>query len=400
MKIDIGLIEELADLGSENWLNNTVEKKGLMVNGEFTLYLPMYEFTKAKFLQDIEVKTPVLLNFFRTTQIKSNADSLRDMRCVCLKFYTKDGEWDLICSSIPSFFIDKVEKLPLLIKALKPSLENEISNYAQFWDFISDNPETMHMLLWLFSDRGTIKSYRHLEFFSVNTYSFTNENGERFFVRCKFSPVSGVRTITRQESEFLAGFDPNVACRDFHNRLEDGEFVTYDMFAQIIGEEEKEHYDFDLLDISKLWPEKLIPTMKIGKLVVKDINNCERALKTKFNPKNLVEGVDFSQTEMLHILGLIMTGMNGKNHETREFEKKWESKIKEQLDYCDEKDAQAYRQAGEFYDSLSELEKNHLIENLLDSIMFVDETIQERLVKHLLKTHKELGSIIEKGLDF
>ncbi|MEG2199476.1 MAG: catalase [Anaerovorax sp.] len=399
MKIDIELIQELARLRSESQLSHTAEKKEMMVSGEFTLYLPMYELTEAKFLQNIDVKTPVLLNFARMTEIKSNADSLRDMRRVGLKFYTEDGEWDLICSSLPSFFIDKSEKLPALVKSLKPTLEHELSNYASFWRFIADNPESIHTLLWLFSDRGTIKSYRHMEFFSVNTYVMTNGKGKKHFVRYKFSPISGVKTITRQEAEFLAGFDPNVACRDLHSKLEEEE-VHYEMSVQIIGEEEVEKYDFNILDVSKLWPEKSIPSMKIGKLSLKKIQPVYYD-KISFNPTHMVNGIEFSETEMLYLLGFLMKRFDTKLCR----EKAGETVIWKSCESLWTRDDNAnpynvYLQAGTFYEGLSDLQKNHLIENILDSMMFVEEEIQEKIVSHFMKTHKEFGTIIEKGLNF
>lgn len=401
MKIDIGLIQKLTRLGGESWLKNTSEKKGLMVSGDFTLYLPMHEFTEAKFLQNIDVKTPILLSFSRATEIKSNADSLRDMRCVALKFYTKDGEWDLICSSIPSFFIDKGEKLPALMESLKPNLDNEISNYASFWNFIGENPESIHMLLWLFSDRGTIKSYRHMEFFSVNTYVITNAKGEKHFVRYKFSPTKGIKNIKRQESEFLAGFDPNVACRDFYNKLET-EDVTYEMYVQIIPEGDAGQYPFNILDVSKLWPEKLIPSVKIGKLSLQEIQSQGKGKgEIAFNPKNIVKGIGFSDTEMLHLLGLLMRVSGNQFSTGEEVSKVYD----ERMEALEERKQTAcfdnvYQQAGEFYEGLSDLGKNHLIENLLDSMMFIEEEMQEKIVGHLTKAHKEFGMIIEKGLNF
>ena len=217
---DIQLIEKLAQFDRERIPERVVHAKGAGAYGYFQVYRPMKHYTIAKFLQNPDEKTPVFVRFSTVIGSKGSADTARDPRGFAVKFYTKDGNYDLAGNDIPVFFIRDAIKFPDLIHALKPAPDTNIIDQNRVWDFFSSMPETTHMITWVYSDRGTIKSYRRIEGFGVNTYIWLNDKGERRFVKYHWKPALGIETIDRKEAEFLAGADPDVATKDLYDTLE------------------------------------------------------------------------------------------------------------------------------------------------------------------------------------
>ncbi|WP_037372115.1 catalase, partial [Anaerovorax odorimutans] len=409
MKLDMQLIEELADFNREKTPERVICAKGTGAHGIFKLYMPMGDYTKANFLQDIEKEIPVFVRFSTALGSKGTADTNRDFRGFATRFYTEEGNYDLLCSSMPVFFIRDPNKIVKLIHSLKPSYDTNLINREDFWNFISENPETIQMLLWLFSDKGTVKSYRHMEGFSVNTYLWISKTGDTYFVRYHWIPMSGIKCITRQESEFLAGFDPDVATRDLYEYFERGEEVSYELAVQLIKAKDKYKYDFDILDVTKIWSEKLAPSVKIGKMILnKPPTNYKKEVEEiAFNPLNTVPGIELSADKMLNMMSFAFTdaqrhrlGSLSDNHIgriSRESEKLSVLAIDtKEINYK----VDDFTQAGDFYRSLKDMEKNHLIENILDNIMFVEDNIQEKVVGYLSKADEELGAIVAMGLNF
>lgn len=409
MKLEIELIEKLADFNREKTPERVICAKGAGAHGIFKLYMPLGDYTSAEFLQDPEKETPVFVRFSTGLGAKGSADTQRDFRGFASRFYTQNGHYDLICSSMPVFFIRDPEKIVPLIYSLKPSFDTNLTNKEEFWSFIAKNPEAVHMLLWLYSDKGTIKSYRHMEAFSVNTYLWISPAGETYFVRYHWIPMAGIKNITRQEGEFLAGFDADVAARDLYEVLERGEEISYELSIQLIRTKDKYRYDFDILDVTKLWPEKLAPSMKIGKLsLTRPPSNYKKEVEQiGFNPSNTVDGIELSADKMLqmmsfacadaqrHRLGALASDHHGKGTKEKVKRQGWDIDTKE-INYRTDD----FTQAGEFYRTLKDMEKNHLIENILDSIMFVEDEIQEKVVDSLSKSDEELGAIVAMGLNF
>lgn len=416
----IQLINKLTQLVKENIPERIVFAKGTGAHGYFRPYMPMNDFTKATFLMDPDKKTPAFVRFSTMTGSKGSADTLRDVRGFAVKFYTTEGNYDMLSLSLPVFFIRDAIHFPELMHALKPSPDTNITDPERFWRYISETPETIHAIIWLFSNRGTVKSYRHMEGFSMNTYIWISPSGQRQLVRCHWKPLQGIKNISRQEAEFLAGFDPDVATRDLCDSLERGEVTEFELNVQMIPYENKNKYDFDPLDSTKLWPEKKVPYIKVGKLTLdKSTDNYfQEVEKVAFSSANIVPGIEFSHDRLLQ--GSIFASLDAQRHrlgtdfdqipinqskysiddeviqqrfmESVEAEGKVE---KYQESYGDD-----FKQAGESYRFMLPKEQDYLLNNIMDHLMFVDDEIKENVVSYFMKADNELGTRIMRGLDF
>jgi catalase len=304
--------------------------------------------------------------------------------------------------------------------ALKPSPSTNIIEPARFWKYISETPETTHMVTWLFSDDGTIKSYRHMESHSVNTYVWISSNGQRQLVRYHWRPMLGAKNIARQEAEFLAGFDPDAAARDLCDSLERGELTEYELSVQLIPFEKQDQYDFDPLDATKVWPENRVPLLKVGKLTLNKAteNYLEEVEKAAFSPANIVPGGDFSFDRLLQ--GGIFASLDAQRHRLGpDFDQfavnqarypvtaaaaQTSTTAPVQVQGYVERVASAkgndFNQAGEKYRSMPQKEQDHLVDNIIDHLMFVDDNIQRKVVGYFLKADEEFGSRVARGLDF
>ena len=250
----------------------------------------MKEYTRACFLQNAELETPVLVRFSRMMGRAGSADTARDVRGFCVKFFTQEGIYDLVGSNLPVFFIRDPEKYPQLLEALSPCPKTNIRDPERLWKFVSENPETMHMITWLYSDRGTLKSYRTMEGHSVHTYIWENCNGERFWVRYHWRPLEGVEDISRQEAEFLAGYDPDAAARDLAITLEDGRNIKYELCVQLISTKQSIESELSLLDPTVTWPEASVPWIKVGVMILRSgvENYREEVENCCFSPGRLI----------------------------------------------------------------------------------------------------------------
>lgn len=412
MKVDIALIEELAKFNEEGISKRRLCEKGIGVVGDFTLYMSMKEYTAAKLFQNTDHITPVYFRFSRFTEMKSNADSLRDLRGLGCRFLYDHGNYDMLCGSSPVFFVNDVKKLPQLLDCLKPTLARDLTNYEVFWRFIAENPESTFALLWLFSGKGTVKSYRFMDFYSVHTYLWINEKGQRFYVRYHWSPIEKSKTISRHESEFLAGFDPNVAIRDLTESIENEEKIVFELNVQILASDKLTRLDFDPLDVTLVWKSDLVENYKIGKFVAKRVESPDEESKIHINPRNLIEGIGLSQGKMLQAmcmgisdsqrqrLGIVYREPESFSHKGRMWSEQ-EDAHSELYNRCSGNWRRDYYScARDFYMRLNDNERNEIIENILDSIMFVQESIQEKVVDHLTKVDEELGAVLSMGLDF
>lgn len=417
---DVQLIDKLTRFVRERIPERVVFAKGTGAHGYFRVYMPMSDFTKASFLQNPDRKTPVFVRFSTMTGSKGSADTMRDVRGFAVKFYTTEGNYDLVSTSIPVFYIRDAINFPELMHALKPSPSTNIIEPARFWKYISETPEATHMATWLFSDDGTVKSYRHMEGHSVNTYVWVSENGQRQLVRYHWEPTLGVKNITRQEAEFLAGFDPDAASRDLCDSLERGELTEYELSVQMIPFEKQDQYEFDLLDATKIWPENKIPMLKVGKLTLNKAtgNYLEEVEKAAFSPANVVPGIEFSFDRLLQ--GSIFSSLDAQRHRlgsnfdqlpanqtrypinTAATQARAPAPIQVQGNVERNQNAQRddFTQAGERYRSMTQKEQDHLVNNIIDHLMFVDDQIQQKVVGYFLKADEELGTRVARGLDF
>ncbi len=302
---DFHFREKITHFDHERIPERVVHARGFGAHGYFQVYESMAEYTKAKFLQDPSVKTPVFVRFSTVVGSRGSADTVRDVRGFATKFYTEDGNYDLVGNNIPVFFIQDAIKFPDVIHAIKPEPENEIpqasSAHDTFWDFVTGTPETAHMIMWLLSDRGIPRSYRMMEGFGVHTFRFVNQQGKACFVKFHWKPALGVHSLVWDEAQKLAGKDPDYHRRDLWDAINRGEYPEYELGVQIIAEEDEFKFDFDILDPTKLWPEELIPVRRVGKMTLtRNVDNFfAETEQVAFHPGHVVPGIDFTNDPLL-----------------------------------------------------------------------------------------------------
>ena len=302
---DFHFREKLTHFDHERIPERVVHARGFGAHGYFQVYEPMGEFTIAKFLQDPSKKTPVFVRFSTVVGSRGSADTVRDARGFATKFYTEEGNYDLVANNIPVFFIQDAIKFPDIVHSIKPEPHNEIPQasaaHDTFWDFVVSTPETAHMIMWLLSDRGIPRSFRMMEGFGVNTFRFINNEGKARFVKFHWKPILGVHSLVWDEAQKLAGKDPDYHRRDLWDAINMGDFPQYELGVQMIDEEDEFNYDFDILDPTKLWPEEIIPVKRIGKMTLnRNVDNFfAETEQVAFHPGHVVPGIDFSNDPLL-----------------------------------------------------------------------------------------------------
>lgn len=302
---DFILREKITHFDHERIPERIVHARGAAAHGYFQVYEPQTELTKAKFLQDPSLKTPVFVRFSTVAGSRGSSDLARDVRGFAVKFYTEEGNFDLVGNNIPVFFIQDAIKFPDLIHAVKPEPNNEIPQAASahdtFWDFISVTPESMHMIMWVMSDRAIPRSYRMMEGFGVHTFRFVNAAGKARFVKFHWKPLLGVHSVVWDEAQLISGRDPDFQRRDLWDAIEGGAFPEWELGVQIVEEEDEFKFDFDLLDSTKLIPEELVPVRRIGKLTLNrnPDNYFAETEQVAFHLGHLVPGLDFTNDPLL-----------------------------------------------------------------------------------------------------
>lgn len=302
---DFQFREKMTHFDHERIPERIVHARGFGAHGYFQVYEPMAEYTKAKFLQDPSVKIPVFVRFSTVAGSRGSADSVRDVRGFATKFYTEEGNYDLVGNNIPVFFIQDAIKFPDLVHSFKPEPHNEIPQastaHDTFWDFVANNTESAHMVMWAMSDRAIPRSYRMMEGFGVHTFRFVNEQGKARFVKFHWKPVLGVHSFVWDEAQKLAGRDPDFHRRDLWEAIEMGDYPEFELGVQMIEEEDEHTFDFDILDPTKLWPEETVPVKKIGKMTLNrnQDNVFAETEQAAFHPGHVVPGIDFSNDPLL-----------------------------------------------------------------------------------------------------
>jgi catalase len=265
----------------------------------------MAKWTKAGFLQDPGVETPVFVRFSTVAGSRGSTDLARDVRGFAVKFYTNEGVFDLVGNNMPVFFIQDAMKFPDLVHAVKPEPHNEMPQAASahdtFWDFISLMPESAHMIMWLMSDRAIPRSYRMMEGFGVHTFRFVNERGRSTFVKFHWKPLLGVHSVAWDEAQNISGKDPDFHRRDLWEAIETGAFPEWELGVQLVPEADEHKYEFDLLDPTKLIPEELVPVRRIGKLTLnKNPDNFfAETEQVAFHVGHVVPGIDFTNDPLM-----------------------------------------------------------------------------------------------------
>lgn len=302
---DFILREKITHFDHERIPERIVHARGAGAHGVFQLYKPLKAYTKAKFLNDTTIQTPVFVRFSTVAGSRGSTDLARDVRGFAVKFYTEEGNFDLVGNNIPVFFIQDAIKFPDLIHAVKPEPHNEIPQAASahdtFWDFISLMPESMHMIMWVMSDRAIPRSFRMMEGFGIHTFRLINEQGKSVFVKFHFKPLLGVHSVAWDEAQKISGKNSDFHRQDLFDAIESGAFPEWEFGIQIIPEEEEHKFDFDLLDPTKIVPEELVPVTPIGKLTLNrnPDNFFAETEQIAFHPGHLVSGIDFTNDPLL-----------------------------------------------------------------------------------------------------
>jgi catalase len=302
---DFILREKITHFDHERIPERVVHARGSAAHGYFQVYESMAHYTKAGFLQDPSVKTPVFVRFSTVAGSRGSSDLARDVRGFAVKFYTQEGNYDLVGNNMPVFFIQDAIKFPDLIHAVKPEPHNEIPQAASahdtFWDFISLMPESMHMIMWVMSDRAIPRSLRMMEGFGVHTFRFINDKGKARFVKFHWKPLLGIHSVVWDEAQQISGKDPDFHRRDLWEAIENGDYPEWELGVQIVEEKDEHSFDFDLLDPTKLIPEELVPVQRIGRMTL-DRNPDNFFAETEqvaFHTGNIVPGIDFTNDPLL-----------------------------------------------------------------------------------------------------
>ncbi len=302
---DFHFREKMTHFDHERIPERIVHARGFGAHGYFQVYKPMAELTEAGFLQDPSAKTPVFVRFSTVAGSRGSADTVRDVRGFAVKFYTEEGNFDLVGNNMPVFFIQDAMKFPDFVHAVKPEPHNEIpqaqSAHDTFWDFVINNTESAHMIMWAMSDRSLPRSYGMMEGFGVHTFRLVNAEGKARFVKFHWKPVLGTHSLVWDEVQKLAGKDPDFNRRDLYEAIEAGRYPEFEFGIQVLEEEDEFKFDFDILDPTKLWPEELVPVQRIGKLTLNrnTDNFFAETEQIAFHPGHLVKGIDFSNDPLL-----------------------------------------------------------------------------------------------------
>ncbi len=302
---DFIMREKITHFDHERIPERVVHARGSGAHGYFQVYEPLTELTSAAFLQDPAVQTPVFVRFSTVVGFRGSADTVRDVRGFATKFYTTEGNFDLVGNNMPVFFIQDAIKFPDVVHALKPEPHNEIpqaqSAHDTFWDFVWLTPESTHMIMWLMSDRAIPRSYAMMEGFGVHTFRLVNDQGVSRFVKFHWKPILGVHSLVWDETQKLAGKDPDYNRRDLWDSIEIGNYPEFELGIQVIEEGDEDQFEFDILDATKLWPEELVPVRRIGRMVLNrnPENFFAETEQVAFHMGNLVRGIDVTDDPLL-----------------------------------------------------------------------------------------------------
>eukprot|EP00053_Salpingoeca_punica_P016585 m.157187 g.157187 ORF g.157187 m.157187 type:complete len:755 (-) comp17002_c0_seq2:2496-4760(-) len=302
---DFILREKITHFDHERIPERVVHARGSGAHGIFECTEAITDVTCAKLFAEAGKRTPVFVRFSTVLGARGSTDLARDTRGFATKFYTEQGNWDLVGNNIPVFFIQDAIRFPDIVHAAKPEQHHDMPQAASahdtFWDFFSLNPETVHHTLWNMSDRGIPRSYRTMQGFGVNTYRLVNQAGAAVFVKFHWLPAAGTHSVVWDEAVKISGADPDFHRRDLWEAIETGAFPQWDLAIQTVTEEQAEAFDFDILDATKLIPEELVPLRVVGRLTLNrnPDNFFAETEQVAFCVSNVVPGIDFSNDPLL-----------------------------------------------------------------------------------------------------
>ncbi|MBC2687500.1 catalase [Bacillus toyonensis] len=413
LKQDSVLHETLQEFIHEKIVERPVHVKGFGAFGYFQTIYPMSEHTKLSFLQHSNEKVPVMVRFSLAVSTKGTPDTSRNVRGFSTKFYTKEGVFDLLCNHIPVFSVRDPIRFPETIKALLPSPKNNLIDPDRFWNFVAKAPESIHFVVRLYSNVGTVKSLRHIPGHSVNTYVWINAEGNRKYVKYHWYPFEGVQFITSKEATKLAAENPDYSGKDLYDAIEAGKSVEYGLYVQLMDPKDEVHLSYDPLDDTKVWDEKMYPLIPVGKMVLNKNpeNYMEQVEKVAFSPSNLLDGAELSDDKMLQGRANIYSDSQRRRigPEFRKLainqQQNWTPAnqitsgdgryVEDKLERAPITKQDDFTQAGEFYTQLKPIEKEYLAENLANDLKGRSDDIKKLVMGYFDKVSTNLKASIE-----
>ncbi|MGH2875102.1 MAG: catalase [Solirubrobacteraceae bacterium] len=302
---DFHVREKLTRFDHERIPERVVHARGAGAYGVFECYESLADLTCADFLSEAGRRTSTFVRFSTVAGSRGSADTVRDVRGFATKFYTREGNLDIVGNNFPVFFIQDGAKFPDFVHAVKPEPHNEIPQAASahntLWDFVSLQPETLHTIMWLMSDRSLPRSYRMMQGFGVHTFRLVNADGKGTFVKWHWRPALGTHSLVWDEAQKVAGKDPDFNRRDLWEAIENGDFPEWELSVQLVDEEREHDFDFDLLDATKIIPEEEVPLRPIGRMVLNrnPDNFFAETEQVAFHTANVVRGIDFTNDPLL-----------------------------------------------------------------------------------------------------
>ncbi len=302
---DFHFREKIFHFDHERIPERVVHARGYGAHGFFETYAPLSKYTRADLFQRAGEKTPAFVRFSTVAGSKGSFDLARDVRGFAVKIYTQEGNWDLVGNNIPVFFIQDAIKFPDIIHSVKPEPDRGFpqaqSAHDNFWDFISLTPESMHMIMWVMSDRAIPRSFRFMEGFGVHTFRFVNEKDVSTFVKFHWKPKLGLQSVVWNEAVKINGADPDFHRRDLWQAIQSGNFPEWELCVQLFDQKFADEFDFDVLDPTKIIPEEILPVQPIGRLVLDRMpdNFFAETEQVAFMTQNVPPGIDFSNDPLL-----------------------------------------------------------------------------------------------------
>lgn len=444
---DFHLIEKLARFDRERIPERVVHARGTGAHGVFESYNDFSTYTKASFLNTAHKQTPVFVRFSTVAPSQGSPETVRDPRGFSVKFYTDQGNYDLVGNNMPVFFIRDAMKFPDMIHSFKPSPVYNKQDQARVFDFLSHQPESTNMLTYLYSDLGTPASYRKTDGFGVHAFKWINAKGDIRYVKYKWTSLQGIENLTAQQAQEVAGKNSENLTQDLYTNLKAGNFPSWELSVQILKPEELAKFDFDPLDPTKIWPENLVPAVKIGKMTLNKVpdNFFEETEQAAFDPGVVVPGIEPSEDRLLQgrlfsyadtqryrvgtnyqqlpinrakvpVTNQNQAGSMNAGHTAGEtnYEPSVHPTASEDPHYKAASWAipnatiqqkrisktNDFKQAGDLYRSYSETEKEHLISNLAGDLGQVDNAeIVYEMASHFYKADKDYGTRLAKALN-
>lgn len=443
---DVHLIEKLARFDRERIPERVVHARGTGIHGEFVSSANLSDITMAAPFQSNGKKTPVFVRFSSVIHPKGSPETLRDPRGFAVKFYTDQGNWDLVGNNLPIFFIRDSIKFPDMVRSLKPSPITNIQDPNRFFDFFSHVPESTHMLTQVYSDLGTPRSYREMDGNGVHAYKFVNRNGDFQYVKFHWKTLQGEHNLTAQEAKDMQAEDFNIYTKDLYTSVARGRNPKWDLYIQTLSPGDLDAFDFNPLDATKIWPTDLVPELKVGTLTLNRMptNFFEETEQSAFAPSNIIPGIEPSEDRLLqgrlfsyadthrHRLGVnhMMLPINRPQvdvHNGNQEGSANSSKSNSDINYEPSRRAtfaasDAYRpsqlpiagvtqsapiektlnfaQAGDFYRGLTATEKEHLIANLAGDLGVVrDDAIRTEMTAFFYKADSDYGSKLAQAVN-